>query len=129
MKGSFFALEAIIAALMVITALGFLLTTAPGTLELSTVNYKLDAYNGLKISDNTGDLRKNTLNNNVNAIETELDPYISIDFDVAIYNKTTNITATPSLDEEDVITVSYFLAGEMGNYTPREVKVYLWGFD
>lgn len=131
MKGSFYVLESAIAIILMVTALTFVLQRMPEALELSKVNYKLKVYDALKISESVGDLRKNTLENNAAAIKTELGSYIPVflSYDVAIYNKTSNITAFPSIDSDDVITVSYFLAGRIGNYTPREVRVFVWGFD
>ena len=131
MKGSFYVLESAIAVILMVTTLAFVLQTPSQSPELSKVNYKLKVYDGLKISETVGDLRKNTLENNAAAIKAELDLYIpaSLDYDVAIYNKTSNTTAVPTISSEDVTTVSYFLAGWVGNYTPREVRVFVWGLD
>ena len=129
MKGSFFVLESIIAVVIMVTTLSFLLWKPPETFEFSEVNYKQEAYDGLSISEEIGELRENALKNNATAIKTELDPYISISNDVAIFNQTSNLTAIPTTDDENIITVSYFIAGDMGNYTPREIRVYMWGFE
>ena len=131
MKGSFYVLEAAISVIMMVTVLALVLQKPPETLELSKVNYKLKVYDALEIIDNVGDLRKNALDNNAAGIKAELNSYIptSLNYEVAIYNKTSNITAVPTISSEDVITVSYFLAGNIGNYTPREVRIFAWGFD
>jgi hypothetical protein len=116
--------------MMIITTA--LLFQRPGeTLELSKANYKLKIYNALKISDGVGDLRKNALSGNATAVDSDLDPYISdyLSYNSAIYNRTANITSVPDISSEDIITVSYFLAGKVGNYTAREVRVFVWGFD
>ena len=131
MKGSFYTIEAAIAAVMMIVTLAFFFQKPPETLELSKANYKLKIYDALKLSEGVGDLRKNALDNNATAIESELGSYIPVylDYSVAIYNKTTNLTAVPDISAENIITVSYFLAGKVGNYTPKEVRVFAWGFD
>jgi len=127
MKGSYYVLESIIAIVIMVTTVAFVLQKPPESLELSYVNYKQDAYNGLKISEEVGNLRKNALNGDASSIKSDLSSYMPISYDVAIFNQTSNLTAVPSLDSENIITVSYFIAGRMGNYTPREIRVYMWG--
>jgi len=132
-KGSMYTLEAAIAIMMMVAALAFFLRTPPEPQDLSHVNYKLEIYNALKIADEVGDMRKNAVKKDAAGIQTELDGFISsaLTFDVTIYNSTTNITALPTFDDESdsILTVSYLIAGWAGNYTPREVRVFAWGFD
>jgi hypothetical protein len=131
MKGSFYTLEATIAAIMMIMTLTLFFQKTPEALELSKSNYKLKFYDALKTTENVGDLRKNALDNNANAIKSELDLYIpsSLDYNVTIYNRTTNTTNIPELSSENVITVDYFLSGRVGNYTARDIRIFIWGFD
>jgi len=131
MKGSFYTIEAAIAAVMMIVTLVFFFQKPPETLELSRANYKLKIYDALELSEGVGDLRKNALDNNASAIESELGSYLPVylDYNVTIYNKTTNLTGVPVISSENIITVSYFLVGKVGNYTAREVRVFAWGFD
>lgn len=126
MKGSYFVLESIIAIMIMSLTLAFIIQKPPETLELSYVNYKQDAYKGLEIMEEVGNLRKKALENNASYIRDELASYISISYDVAIFNQTSNLTAIPSIESENIITLSYFIAGKLGNYTPREIRVYMW---
>lgn len=127
MKGTFYTLEAAIAVVIIITSMAFVFTIEPKVLDLSKANYKQEAHNAIQIVDRGKDLRKNAVANNATAIKSDLDSYISTNFEVAIFNKTSNLTATPVLTSENIITVSYLIAGDVGNYTPREVRVYIWG--
>jgi len=128
-KGISLTLEAVIAAILLFTALIFFFKPLP-TPEASEVGHKTAAYYGLKVLDELGKLRKNALDNNVTAIKNDLAPYISyLDYDVVIYNRTSNLTVVPSITAKDVISVSYFLAGDVGNYSAKEVRVLVWGFD
>ena len=134
MRGTFYTLEAALAVAMIVVTLVFFFQEPIESLELSKANYKLRIYDALKISDDVGDLRKNALDNNATAIESELNSYSSylsgyLDYNVTIYNKTSNLTAVPSISSEDIITVGYFLAGKIGNYTPKDIRVFVWGFD
>jgi len=130
MKGQLFTLEAAIAILMILIIIVFLFSNPPESTEFSKINYKLKIYNGLKILDETGKLSTYVSNNDANAIQNGLRPYISNiqNYKVVIFNQTTNITQKLSLsNESEVISVSYFLVGDLDNYQPRDVRVYLWG--
>jgi hypothetical protein len=129
MRGTFYTLEAAIAVVVIITSLAFVFQIEPTGIDLSKANYKQEAYNALNIVDEGGDLRDNILANNASAIESGMDSYVSVNFDVAIFNKTSNLTAIPDITSDDIITVSYLVSGEVGNYTPREVRVYVWGVE
>lgn len=129
MKGISFTFEAAIASILLLSVIIFFFKPLQSS-QTSELNHKVAAYNGLKISDEAGRLRENALENNATAIKNDLSTYISyLDYDVVIYNKTSNLTATPSVSIKDVISVSYFLAGDVGNYSANEVRVFLWGFD
>ena len=131
MKGILRTLEAVIGA----TILGFVLVFYFGTpiepVEVPPANYKLYAYSGLEILEEVGKLREYALDGNTAGIESHLNSYIPyfLDFNVTIYNETSNITVVPSIDSENVLTVSYLLAGEAGNYSALEVRVFIWGYD
>jgi protein-disulfide isomerase len=127
MKGQMLTLEAIIAIVMVVSILLLIFRQPPSTPEFKVANYKLRVYKGLKVLENF-DLRKDTLNNDATSIKQDLAIYVppELNYEVVIYNKTSNLTAVPTIDSEEVATVSYFLAGDVDNYAPREVRVYLW---
>lgn len=129
MRGTFYTLEAAIAVMIIITSLAFVFQIEPTVIDLSKANYKQDAYDALSIVDDGGDLRDNVLANNASAIRSSMDSYISVNFDLAIFNKTSNLTAIPDITSDAIITVSYLVSGEVGNYTPREVRVYVWGVE
>ena len=129
MKGITYTLEAVIAAIFLMLSLVFFFKPMdiPDTSEFS---YKKMAYDSLKVLNEGGRLREYTLDNDATSIKNDLATYISyLDYDVVIYNKTLNLTAIPSITADDVITVSYFLAGDVGNYSAKEVRLFVWGFD
>ncbi len=130
MKGQLFTLESAIAMLMILIIIVFLFSNPPKSPEFTKINYKLKIYNGLKVLDETGKLSTYVSNDDVSAIQNGLKPYISNiqNYKVVIFNQTTNITQKPSLiNESEVISVSYFLVGDLDNYQPRDVRVYMWG--
>ncbi|MCX6821691.1 MAG: hypothetical protein NTW30_02825 [Candidatus Aenigmarchaeota archaeon] len=131
MKGLLFTLESFIAILMIFFIIILLFQNPPASSEFNRINYKLKAYNGLMALEKTGELRKDAVNNNAISIQNKLNPYLPdfLNYTVVIFNETTNITAKPSLSlTNDSISVSYFLAGDVDDFKPREIRVYLWGY-
>lgn len=129
MKGVSYILEAVIASIFLLLALVFFFRPMP-TSDTSMANYKNLAYDGLKVLSEGGKLRQYVLDNDVDTIKSRMFPYISyLSYDVVIYNKTSNITAIPTITDKNVISVSYFFAGDAGNYSAKEVRVFVWGFD
>lgn len=132
MKGQLFTLESFISILMLFFIVVYLFQNPPTSPEFKTINYKLEAYNGLKILEKTGELRKDVVDNNVTSIENKLNPFLPnfLYYNVTIFNETTNITQIPSLvNEKNTLAISYLLAGDIDYYKPREVIVYVWGFE
>ncbi|MEM7825109.1 MAG: hypothetical protein QXO27_04010 [Candidatus Aenigmatarchaeota archaeon] len=99
------------------------------TPELSELNYKLSGFEGIEILEKSN-LREYVLNNDATSIKNSLAQYFpTLSYDVVIYNRTSNLTTIPAIEAEKIITVSYFLAGDVGNYSAREVRIYIWGFE
>lgn len=131
MKGSLYTLESAIAIVLMVTVLSLVIRQTQTTGALDIVNYKIRVYNALKASDDVGDLKVNVLGKNVSLIKADIEATASsfLDYEVVIYNRTGAVTNEPDIDSENVVTVSYFLAGYVGEYDPREVRVFMWGFD
>jgi len=134
MKGVLFTLEAVISILMVLFILVFLFQNPPTSPEYQRANYKYKAYHGLDVLEKRGDLRDDAVNNNVTNIETNLNNFIPdfLTYEVVIYNQTINITEIPSTitsQNDTVLSVSYLIAGDIDEYKPRDVRIYLWGFE
>jgi len=132
MKGQLYTLESIIAILMIFFIIIFLFRNPPSSPEFERINYKSKTYNGLKTLEETGELREHAVNNNTTAINESLNPFISsfLSRAVVIFNDTSNLTTKPDLTNiSESISVSYFLAGDIDDYKPRDIRVYMWGFD
>lgn len=133
MKGILFTVEVSISILMILFILVFLFQGQNETPEYRTTNYKYKAYHGLEVLERRGELRDHAINNDADSIETDIDSFISdfLTYEVVIYNATTNVTEIPSAihSQDDVISVSYLIAGDIDTYSPKDIRVYLWGFD
>lgn len=128
MKAQIHSLEAIIACSLIASILVLFIYRPPLPPELTKLSHKLDAYNGLKILDESGELRRYALERNASAIKNALNPYIRVSYDVVLYNETNNITSIPSLPTQEIVGLSYYIAGDIGEYSAIEIRVYLWGF-
>jgi len=130
MKGQMYILEATISILLILFIVVYLFQNPFNSPEYERMNYKIKTYKAITVLDDTGKLRKDVVNNNVSSIRDNLYPFISknLNYNVTIFNDTSNITMKPS-SSSDMISVSYFLAGDFDNYLPRDVRVYLWGFE
>jgi hypothetical protein len=121
MRGFWYVLEAIIAGTILISfliILGRALMAAPADVS---VNEK--PFNVLEGLDNRGLLRNYTMAGDAEGLNSEVSIF-SYNHSVQICNASGNCSGTPPA-AGTVWTGSYLVAGD-GNYTPREVKLYLW---
>jgi hypothetical protein len=131
MKGTLYTLESAISIVLMVTVLALIVRQPQATSTYDIINHKLNVYNALKATDDVGDLKVYVLNNNATAIKEDLQASATsyMNYEVTIYNRTGAVTSEPQIDSENVVTISYFLAGYVGEYDPREVRVFMWGFD
>lgn len=131
MKGTYYMIEAGITIVLVVSIFLLLFLSPQKSPEIERANVKNDIYKGLDNLLSKGSLRNQTLNNDPTAIRNDLDDFISanLQLNVAIYNRSSNLTAEVSDQLTDIVGVSYYIVGDIGNYTPREVRVHAWGFE
>ena len=132
MKGMYYTIEAMVAILLIVSVFFLLFSTQQKSPEVGRANIKNDIYKALETLDSKGSLINQTLNNDATAIKNDLSSFlpVNIQLNVAIYNKSFNNLTSEVTDQLlDVIGVSYYLAGDVGNYTPKEIRVHAWGFE
>jgi len=119
-------IEALVSIAIISFIIFLLYFITPTSQEISQINRKIEAYNALKILDKTRNLRQYALQANATKVEELLLPFLKSSFKVVIYNQTSNITEVPKVESENIASVSYLIAGELANYKPLEIRVYLW---
>ena len=128
-----FVLEVILGILMILFIVVYLFRNPVSVSSSRFVDFKIQIYEALASLDKTGDLRKMAVDNNVNGIKTDLNPFLAdlLSYEVVIYNSTANITNYPSniTVQNNTIAVSYFVSGDLGKYSPRHIRVFAWGFE
>ena len=131
MKGVYYTLEAAISVFLIISFFVLLFFTTPKNPEFERANIKTDIYKGFDALNSRGSLRIDALNNNATAIDGDLDDFLPLftSLDITIFNRLfVNLTSPHTEVISDTVVVSYYLAGAAGNYTPREIRAYVWGF-
>lgn len=132
MKGTYYTIEAVVAVFLMITIFLLLFVAPQKNPEIERANVKTDIYKGLETLNSQGSLRNQTLNNDAAAIENDLDDFlpVNLQLNVAIYNRSFhNLTREVTDQPTDMIGVSYYIVGDVGNYTPREIRAHAWGFE
>jgi len=125
-KGQLRTIEALVSIAIIGIILTLLFMRTPVSMDITFLDRKLQVYNSLKILDLTQDLRKAALQGNSTEIEEMLSPFLKFNFKVAIFNSTSNVTQIPKIDSTNIAVVNYLIAGDLGNYKPLEIRVYLW---
>ena len=133
-RGVFYSVEAVISTIMVLSILYIVTKNPPMLRELSKVNYKLKVHEALEVLEKSGDLRRYALTNDTtsikNSLESMLPPEMSVF--VVIYDES-QVNLTQQFEApfflRDIVSVSYYIVGDIEVYSPREVRVYAWGFE
>ncbi|MBI2547596.1 MAG: hypothetical protein HYW23_04095 [Candidatus Aenigmarchaeota archaeon] len=132
MKGTYYTIEAAVAIVMIVTFFFLLFMTPQRNTEIDRANIKTDVYKALDTLGAKGSLRDQVLNNNATGIKSDLAGFlpVTLQLNVAIYNKSfNNLTAEVTDQAADIVGVSYYIVGDIGNYTPKEIRVHVWGFE
>ena len=125
MKAQIHLLESVIAIAMM-TMIFLLIFSINQNFQATEDKNKYRILVALEKLDETGELRTYALEKNSSYIENYLKEYLPLEIKVAFFNLTSNLTSIPILPEENVITLSYYLAGDYGRFKPLEVRVYAW---
>lgn len=127
-KGGIYTIEVAIAAIMIITIIALIGSQKRIDYDTSTANYKIQIFDELKNLDTYGQLRLYALNNNSEAIKNSLKTCAKINCKVVIYDKETNLTEGLSTKEiqRNIASISYLISGYIGEYSPREIRIYFW---
>jgi competence protein ComGC len=125
-KAQMQTIEALISIAIISFIIFLLYFIASVSQEISQINRKIDAYNALKILDQSRNLRQYALQTNATKIEELLLPFLKSNYKVVFFNQTGNVTEISRIDSKNIASVSYIIAGDLANYKPIEIRVYLW---
>lgn len=124
-KGMLKTLEAVIAILMILTVF-FIYFGSKGVFpEFSTLNTEWKGFYALKNLDESNKLRSDALANNTVSIQNNLQPLLPPEVSYQVFICQTNC-GKPAVNSEKMISVTYFIAGDIDNYSPRQIILYMW---
>lgn len=127
-KGGIYTIEVAIAAIMLISIISLILSVRRVDYDISIANYKLEIYDDLKSIDTFGQLRNLALRNESESIKNFLRTCKKVNCKVVIFDKEKNLTEGLGEDytRKNVASISYLIYGYIGEYSPREIRVYFW---
>jgi len=120
--------EAIISILMIMTVFFVYYSPKENLPEFETVNWKVRGFDVLKALDESNELRRYAMLNDTTGIESKLVGMlpVNLNYEVVLCEQT---CVKPDISSEKIISDTYFLAGDFGNITPKQVILYMWGSD
>lgn len=124
-KGLLKTLEAVIAILMVLTAFFIYFSSNEIFPEFYSINTEWRGFYALKILDETSKLRSDVLANNTANIQNNLQSLLppETNYQVVICQ---TFCSKPTVESEKMVSVTYILAGDLDNYSPRQIILYMW---
>lgn len=125
MKGILRSLEAVIATTIVMVTYILLFTSNPSPPEFETINWKLQGFYALQTLDNENLLRSSVVADNVTALTNYLTPLMPADLNFQVQICSTSCTV-PSISASKIASISYLVAGNLTNYKPSQVILYMW---
>jgi hypothetical protein len=126
MKGVYKSLEALIAILFVLTVYFYLFNSSEKIPEPETVLWKMRGFEGLKVLDESNKLANYALANETEKIEDDLREILPVGINYKVSICSQNCPSI-SVRAEKVVSVSYFIAGNVTDVEPKEILLYMWG--
>jgi len=124
-KGLLKSLEALIAILMIMSVFLMFYGSAEEVPEFKGINWKLRGFAALEFLDSTNELRNLALRNDTAEIEKKLQPLMPGDVDYVVIVCGTTCD-NPGVTSEELVSVSYLLAGNVSMFQPKQVVLYIW---
>lgn len=125
MKGLLQSLEAIIAILAIVTVFVTVYSGKSPIPEFDTINWKVRGFDALKALDNSNMLRDIVTTNSTSALKDRLSGLLpsQLNYDVVICERN---CGQPDIQSDKLTSVTYVIAGDLNNYLPRQIILYMW---
>ncbi len=124
MKGFAYVLEAMIAALLILSVLVSVYPFQKQQESFETVTIKEKGYFCMKDLDSRGLLRYYALSNNTDSIRTYIQNCLprSLNFSVSFCQ-----SCTPDIPRnKTIVSINYLIAGEAATFQPTNANLFLW---
>ena len=124
-KGMMKILEAVIAILMVMTTVVIYFGSKESFPEFESTNRGIRAFHALRALDQNNKLRSDVVANNTRNIENSLRSLIPAEMNFQVFVCQT-ACGKPSVQSEKMLSVIYLVAGDIDDFKPRQIILYMW---
>lgn len=126
-KGYLYTLEAMIAALIIMSTVVVLYINPQGKPQFEASTLKDRGYACLKYLDNKGLLRYYAIQNNSQSLQAELQSCLPnlANFTTSFCTTSVNCTATELPGNKTIVLADYIVAGQ-ADFQPTLINLYLW---
>lgn len=125
MKGLLKSLESIISILMIFVTFVVYFGSKEALPEFETINWQLKGFYAIRILDQSNELRSYVLANNTQAIENKLIPLVPPEIGIKVVVCQFDCEK-PDVQSEKLVSVSYLIAGDVNDFRPRQIMLYMW---
>lgn len=125
MKGLLKSLESIISILMIFVVFIVYFGSKEALPEFESISWQLKGFNALKVLDQTNELRQYVLANNSQTIENKLIPLVPPEINIKVVVCQFDCQK-PDVQSEKTVSVSYLIAGDVNDFRPRQIILYMW---
>ena len=125
-KGYMYTLEALIGVTLILVSIVVMLNISQVPASFSTALIKRQGFEALEFLDQSGELRPTVFAKNKielkNRLRSLLPPSISFDLDICTVACFANVP-----QRRTVISVDYYIDGYHDTFSPKKVKLWMWG--
>ena len=125
MKGLLKSLESIIAVLIVFTVFITYFAVKEPLPEFETINWQLKGFNSLQTLDETNQLYSYVKANDTDGLESRLSTLLPKEINYKVLICGTNCPS-PGVESEKLTSIAYVTAGEINNFQPMQVVIYIY---
>lgn len=125
MKGLLKSLESIISILTIFVVFIVYFASTEPVAEFETINWQLKGLYALRSLDQNNELRSYVLANNTQSIENKLMPYVPPEINIKVVVCQLDCEK-PDVQSEKTVSVSYLIAGDVNDFRPRQIILYMW---
>lgn len=125
MKGLLKSLESILSVLTIFVVFIVFFESNETLPEFETVNWQMKGIYALRALDQDNMLRQYVLANDTGTIENKLLPFVPPEVNIKVVVCQT-YCKMPDVQSEKIVSVSYLIAGDVNDYRPRQIILYMW---
>lgn len=125
MKGILKVLEVIIAVIAVLIVYLIVFSAPVVPPDFESINFELEAFNSLKLLDQNNELRVAAMQNDTTTIANKLSNLLPSNINIRVSVCGSSCSA-PVINSTRIFTVGYIISGDVGNFNPKQVIVYMW---